>query len=143
MEHIERWVDVGIPIEAAYRQWTQFEEFPRFMAGVQSVERLDPTLLRWIARIGEQLKEWDARITEMIPNRSIAWRSERGEVHAGRVTFHALGPDRTRVVVQVLYEPEGLLEIIGGKLGLVSSRIETDLLCFKDFVEAHSGASGP
>jgi uncharacterized membrane protein len=142
MQRIEQSVDVDVPVEVAYDQWTQFEEFPRFMVGIQAVQRLDATLIHWTARIGEQLKEWDARITEMIPNQRIAWRSAGDDMHAGVVTFHALGPDRTRLVVQFSYEPEGLIEIIGDRLGVVSRRVATDLLCFKDFVEAHSRESG-
>jgi uncharacterized membrane protein len=141
MQNIEQSLDVDVPVEMAYDQWARFEEFPRFMVGVQSVQRLDATLLHWTARIGEHLKEWDARITAMIPNQRIAWRSAGDDMHAGAVTFHALSPERTQVVVQFSYEPEGLIEIIGDRLGLVSRRVATDLLCFKDFVEARSRES--
>jgi uncharacterized membrane protein len=136
MEHIEHSVEVEVPVEAAYHQWTQFEEFPRFMAGVESVTRLDAHRFHWVARIGEQRKEWIARITEMVPFQRIAWCSEGGEVHAGFVTFHPMGPDRTRVVVWLEYAPAGVVEAIGDQLGLVSRRVEVDLLSFKDFIEA-------
>jgi uncharacterized membrane protein len=120
----------------AYCHWMEFEEFPRFMAGVESVKRLDSHLFHWVVRIGEQRREWIARITDILPHQRIAWRSEAGEVHAGVVTFHLLAPCRTRIVVRLEYEPEGVVEAIGDQLGLVSRRVETDLRCFKDFIEA-------
>jgi uncharacterized membrane protein len=140
MESLERSVEVEVPVEVAYHQWTQFEELPRFMVGVESVKRLDSQRLHWVARIGEQRKEWIARITEMIPNQRIAWRSEGGERHAGFVAFHPLDPHKTRLVVWLEYEPGGVVATIGNQLGLVSRRIESDLLCFKDFVEARHRA---
>jgi uncharacterized membrane protein len=142
METIERSVDVEVPVEIAYHQWTQFEEFPRFMVGVESVTRLDPQRFHWVARIGGRRKEWIARITEMIPPERIAWCSEGGEVNTGFVTFHSLEPHKTRVAVWLEYEPEGVMDTIGDQLGLLSRRIEVDLLCFKDFVEARYREAG-
>jgi uncharacterized membrane protein len=142
MERIERSVDVEVPVEAAYHQWSQFEEFPRFMVGVESVKRLDPHRLHWVARIGEQRKEWIARITQMIPPQCIAWRTEGSNVNAGRVTFYPVEPHRTRIMVYLEYEPAGVLEAIGDQLGLVSRRVEVDLLSFKDFIEARAREGG-
>lgn len=142
MERLERSVEVEVPAETAYHQWTRWEEFPRFMAGVESVERLDGHRLHWVARIGEQRKEWIARITEMVPHQRIAWCSEAGEVNAGFVTFHPVGPHRTRIVVWLEYEPAGIVEVIGDQFGLVSRRVEVDLLSFKDFIEARAHEAG-
>jgi uncharacterized membrane protein len=142
MESVQRSIEVEVPVETAYQQWTQFEEFPRFMAGVESVRWLDPHRLHWVARIGEQRKQWIARLTEMIPRQRIAWRSEGGQVHVGFVSFHPLGPRRARIVVRIEYEPQGVVEAIADQLGLVSRRLETDLLCFNDFIEARYGEAG-
>jgi len=138
MEHIERAVEVAVPVEMAYHHWNRFEAFPSFMAGIESVRWLDDSRLHWVARIGEQRREWVTQITDMVPQQRIAWQSEGGEEHAGLVTFQPLGPNRTRVVVQLMYEPEGLVETIGDMLGVVGRRVETDLLCFKDFVEGRA-----
>jgi len=106
METIENSIEVNVPVHTAYNQWTQFEEFPRFMDGVESVKQLDETRLHWVANIGGARKEWDARITEQIPDQRIAWRSESGEFTSGSVLFQPLSSDKTRVTVQLNYEPK-------------------------------------
>ena len=136
METIERSIDLNVPVHRAYEQWTRFEEFPQFMEGVEAVRRLDEKRLHWVANIGGTRKEWDAQITEDVPDQRIAWRSEAGEFTAGVVTFEPLGADRTRLTVRLEYEPEGVKETLGDWLGLVSRRVENDLERFKAVVEA-------
>jgi uncharacterized membrane protein len=142
MESIEKSIDVNVPIRTAYNQWTQFEEFPRFMEGVESVKQLDDTRLHWIANIGGERKEWDARITEQVPDHHIAWRSEGGDFTSGVVSFQSLGPDKTRVTVRLTYEPKGVKEKFGDMLGMVSRRVEGDLQRFKDFIESKGHETG-
>jgi uncharacterized membrane protein len=142
METVEKSVHINVPVRTAYNQWTQFEEFPRFMEGVEAVRQLDDTRLHWVANVGGERKEWHARITEQIPDQRIAWRSEGGEFTAGVVRFQPLGPDETRVTVQVDYEPQGMTEKIGDMLGVVSNRVESDLERFKDFIEARGHETG-
>src|SRR5262245_58944984 len=108
METIERSIDLEVPVQMAYHQWTRFEQFPRFMEGVEEVKRLDAKRLHWVANIGGKRKEWEAVITEDRPNERIAWRSEGGEFNNGLISFQPLAPDRTRVTVQLQYEPKGL-----------------------------------
>jgi uncharacterized protein (TIGR02271 family) len=141
METIERSIDLNVPVQTAYQQWTRFEEFPRFMEGVEAVRRLDAKRLHWVASIGGTRKEWDAQITEEVPDECIAWRSEAGEFTAGAVMFQALAADRSRMHVRFEYEPQGVKETLGDWLGLVSRRVEGDLERFKQFVETHSRAS--
>jgi uncharacterized protein (TIGR02271 family) len=135
MEMIERSVDVHVPVQTAYQQWTRFEEFPRFMEGVEAVRRLDSKRLHWVATVGGTRKEWDTQITEDVPDQRIAWRSEAGECTAGVVTFQPLAADRARMTVRFEYEPQGVKETLGDWLGLVSRRVENDLERFKAFVE--------
>jgi uncharacterized membrane protein len=142
METIEKTIDIDVPVRTAYNQWTQFEEFPRFMEGVESVKQLDDTRLHWVANVGGERKEWEARITEQIPDQRIAWRSEGGEYTSGVVSFQPLEPNRTRVTVRLNYEPEGVTEKIGDMLGVVSRRVEGDLERFKDFIEARGRETG-
>lgn len=142
METIERSIDIDVPVQTAYNQWTQFEEFPRFMEGVERVEQLDDERLHWIATIGGKRQEWYATITEQIPEQRIAWRSEGGESNAGQVTFHPLSDHQTRVTIRLEYQPEGAVEKIGDMLGFVSHRVEGDLERFKDFIEARGGETG-
>jgi uncharacterized protein (TIGR02271 family) len=141
METIERSIDIDVPVQAAYQQWTRFEEFPQFMEGVEEVQRLDAKRLHWVANIGGTRKEWDAQITETVPDDRIAWRSEAGEFTAGVVKFQPLGADRSRTTVRFDYEPHGVKETLGDWLGLVSRRVENDLERFKDFVEARGRGS--
>lgn len=142
MERLEKYVDINVPVRTAYNQWTQFEEFPRFMEGVESVKQLDDTRLHWVASVGGERKEWNARITDQIPDQRIAWRSEGGEFTAGTVSFNPLGPAQTRVMVQFDYEPQGIIEKLGDMLGVVSRRVEGDLERFKDFIEKRGHETG-
>jgi uncharacterized membrane protein len=142
MDHIEKSIDVDVPVRTAYNQWTQFEEFPRFMQGLQEVKQLDDKRLRWRAEIGGKVVEWDAEIFEQIPDRRIAWRSVEGELNTGMVNFEPLGPDRTRVSVKINYKPEGALEKLGSALGVVGQRVHGDLERFKDYIESRGQETG-
>ena len=142
MSNIEKSIDVNVPVRVAYNQWTQFEEFPRFMEGVESVQQLDDRHLRWRAEIGGKTVEWKAEITEQIPDKRIAWRSMEGARNAGVVTFHRLSDDKTRVMLQIDYEPEGVVENVGDWLGLMSARIEGDLERFEEFIESRGRETG-
>jgi uncharacterized membrane protein len=142
MERIEKSIEVEKPVRTVYNQWTQFEEFPRFMKGVKKVTQLDDQRLHWEAEIGGKNKEWDARITDQIPDQLIAWQSEGGEYTSGIVKFVAAGPDRTRIDLQLIYDPEGFVESTGDALGLVSSKVENDLERFKEFIEKRGQETG-
>lgn len=139
---IEKAIDVQVPVTTAYNQWTQFEEFPRFMEGVREVRQLDESRLHWVTEIGGRRKEWDVKITEQIPDRRIAWRSDNGVKNAGVVTFHRLDDRTTRVMLQVEYEPEGIVETVGDRLGFVARRVDGDLRRFKEFVETRGEETG-
>ncbi len=135
-------VDVGVPVRTAYDQWTQFEDFPRFMHHVERVHQVDDRHLHWVARLGGQRVEWDAEISEQIPDKRIAWHSVGGARHAGVVTFHRLSDDRCRVMLQLEFEPEGVIEKAGTALGLSQKEIEMDLRRFAEFVEKRGRATG-
>jgi hypothetical protein len=139
---VRQSVEVAVPVRTAYDQWTQFEEFPRFMEGVESVRQLDDTHLRWIADVAGHRAEWDAEITEQIPDARIAWTSIGGRETAGLVMFEALDDDRTLVTVDFEYETDGVAETIGSALGIDDRRVKADLERFRDIVEAQGEASG-
>ena len=142
MSTIEESVDVQVPIEMAYDQWTQFEEFPRFMEGVETVTQLDDTHVHWVAEIAGVRREWDAEITEQHPDERVAWRALDGSENAGVVTFHRLAADRTRVMLQLDFAPDGIVEQAGDKLGFVKRRASGDLERFKEFIEQRGTATG-
>jgi uncharacterized membrane protein len=142
MTTIEQSIDVNVPVRTAYNQWTQFEEFPEFMQGVEFVNQLDDTHLRWKAEIGGTSHEWEAEITEQKPDDRIAWKTTGGKGHAGVVTFHRLGEDQTRVTLQMDYEPEGMKESAGSALGFDDRRIKGDLERFKELIESRGTESG-
>jgi uncharacterized membrane protein len=142
VETIEKSIDINVPVRTAYNQWTQFEEFPRFMEGVESVKQLDNTTLQWVANVGGERKEWRARVTEQVPDHHIAWRSEGGDFTSGLVSFQSLGPNKTRVAVRLNYEPKGMTEKVGDMLGMVSRRVQGDLERFKDFIESKGHETG-
>ncbi len=143
MERIEKSVEVKAPVKAVYNQWTQFEEFPRFMAGVKEVKQLDDTHVHWHAEIWGKDKEWDAEITEQVPDQRISWRSISGDApNAGSVRFEPVGPDRTRVNLTMEYEPQGVIENVGDKLGVMSARVQNTVEDFKTFIENRGRETG-
>jgi uncharacterized membrane protein len=142
MSTIEQSIDVEVPVRTAYNQWTQFEEFPRFMEGVESVRQIDDTHLEWTAEIAGARRQWEAEITEQRPDERVAWRATSGVDNAGVVTFHRLADARTRVMLQLDLEPEGMVEQAGDKLGFVKRRAAGDLERFKEFVEARGAETG-
>jgi uncharacterized membrane protein len=142
MAYIEESIDVDVPVRTAYNQWTQFEEFPRFMEGVKEVRQLDDKRLHWRAEIGGKEVEWNAEITEQIPDQRVAWTSTTGRSNAGSVTFRACKPECTRVTLRLDYGPEGLRESAGSALGVVRSRVTRDLERFKEFLEGRGVETG-
>lgn len=142
MDHVEKCIEVEAPLTMVYNQWTQFEEFPRFMQGVEEVKQLDEKRLRWRAEIGGKVVEWDAEIFEQIPDRRVAWRSTSGPLNSGMVNFESLGANRTKVWLKMNYKPEGTMEKIGSAIGVVSQRVEGDLERFKEFIEARGAETG-
>jgi uncharacterized membrane protein len=142
METIEKSVHVHAPISAVYNQWTQFEEFPRFMEGVKSVRQLDDKRLHWHAEIAGKDKEWDAEIYRQEPDRVIAWRSTTGAQNTGEVRFERADDGHTNVTLVMGYEPEGFIENVGDALGAVSMRVQSDLNRFKEFIEERGRETG-
>jgi uncharacterized membrane protein len=142
MSTIEQSVEVSVPVRTAYNQWTQFEEFPRFMEGVEKVIQLDDTRLHWVAEVGGKRKEWDAQITEQKPDERIAWRSTDGPWNAGVVTFHHLDDNRCRVMLQLEVEPDSALEKAGDALGVTKHQVAGDMERFKEFIESRGAETG-
>ena len=142
MSTVERSIEVEVPVRTAYNQWTQFEEFPRFMEGVESVRQSDDRHLHWVAEIGGVRREWDAEITEQHPDERVAWRATGGTQNAGVVTFHRLGADRTKIMLQLEVDPEGFVEQAGDRLGFVSRRAASDLERFKEYIEDRGRETG-
>ena len=142
MPTIDETIEVAVPISTAYDQWTQFEEFPRFMEGVEEVRQLDDTHLHWVAEIGGEREEWDAEITEQHPDERIAWTSTSGKGNAGVVTFHRLGDDRSKIMLQLDWESEGMKEKLGSILGQDDRAVKGDLERFKELIEGRGIATG-
>jgi uncharacterized membrane protein len=132
----ETSIDVEVPVRVAYNQWTQFESFPEFMNGVEKITQTDSTHTHWAIKIGGVSREFDAKITEQTPDQRVAWKSESGATHAGVVTFHRLDGAKTRVMLQLDTEPEGLVEKVGEAVGVVGHQVKSDLERFKQFIES-------
>jgi hypothetical protein len=135
-------IDVSAPLKAVYNQWTQFEDFPRFMEGVVEIRQQGPRTLFWRANVGGKEKHWEAEILEQVPDTRIVWESIDGTQNRGMIAFEALDPERTRVILTIEYEPEGLLEIAGDALGIPSGQVEGDLKRFRDFIEKRKMETG-
>ncbi len=139
---IESSIEVAVPVSAAYNQWTQFEEFPQFMDGVEEVRQLGDTRLHWVASVGGHRAEWDAKILEQHPDRQISWISEDGKKTRGTVTFESLGEKQTLVRLSLGYQAEGFVEAVGSAAGLDRRRVEGDLERFKELIEGRGTETG-
>jgi uncharacterized membrane protein len=142
MARVEKSLVVNRPVRTVYDQWTQFEEFPRFMEGVEEVHQLDDRTLHWKARLGGRTEEWDAEIVQQVPDQAIAWRRTRGPRNAGVVLFTPIAAERCRVTLTLEWDARRLVEKVGTVLGVPSRRIEGDLERFKRFVEEREAATG-
>jgi uncharacterized membrane protein len=139
---VQESIVVDVPVQKAYNQWTQFEEFPRFMEGVESVTQLSDTRLRWHAEVGGERREWMAEIVEQVPDRRIAWRAIGNEGPHGVVEFHPVDESRTEVTVRMEYDPEGFKEAVGSLVGMDSRRVKGDLERFQEFVAERQRETG-
>jgi len=139
---VEDTIEVDVPVRTAYNQFTQFEEFPRFMQGVEEVRQLDDTHLQWRARVAGKEESWQSEITFQVPDRRIAWRSTSGPENSGVATFESLGENRTRVTLRMSYRPPGLLEKVGDALGAVKLELSSNLRNFKQFIEGRRTETG-
>lgn len=143
MVQIIETIDVDVPVNTSYNQWTQFESFPKFLDEVDSITQRDDTHTHWKVSVAGQVREFDAVITEQHPDERVAWTSTGGDTdHAGVVTFHKLSDTTSRVTVQLDWEPEGLLEKVGALVGVGSHAVKKDLKNFKEFIEAQHTATG-
>ena len=140
--HVERSIEVEVPVRTAYDQWTRFEEFPRFMSGVEEVRQVDDAMTHWVAQIAGVRREWDAAIVEQVPDEKVAWAATTGATNAGAVFFDAVGADRTRVRLTLEFEPEGVVERIGDVMDVVQRQAVADLDRFKEFIEGQGSATG-
>ena len=142
MERIQKEFEISVPVRAAYDQWTQFEEFPRFMDGVEEVVQIDNTHLHWRVSVAGKQKEWDAEITEQVPDRLIAWRSVSGTPNAGQVRFEPIAQDRTRILFAMEYQPETAVEKAGDAVGVLSRKVDKTVEDFKEFIEQRGRETG-
>ena len=142
MSMIEKSIEVNVPVKTAYNQWTQFEEFPMFMEGVEQVKQINDKRLHWKANIAGKAEEWDAEITEQIPDQRIAWTSKGGAMNAGLVMFSPVSDAKSKLTLQMEYVPDGALEKTGDAMGIVTRRVEGDLKRFKEFIETRGRETG-
>ena len=139
---IEESIEINVPVRTAYNQWTQFEDFPQFMKNVLEIRQLDDKHLHWRAKVGLEEKEWDVEITEQIPDKRIAWRSVSGPRNGGVATFHKISDNVTRIMLQMDYEPDGVLETLGDAMGAVRMEARTGLQCLKEMLEKRGSETG-
>jgi len=136
-------IDVDVPVRVAYNQWTQFETFPQFMGGVESITQVDDTRNHWVTKVGGVTREFDTEISEQHPDQRIAWHTIGGDVvHAGVVTFHRLDDAKTRVAIQIDWEPSTVVEKVGAVVNMDDLRVKADAKRFKEFVEARGTETG-
>jgi uncharacterized membrane protein len=142
LSFVQDSIEVDVPIRTAYNQWTQFEEFPRFMQDVEEVRQIDDTHLHWRANIAGKPVEWDSEITTQIPDRRISWRSTSGPPNSGAVTFDRVTDNRTRITLRMSYRAPGLLEKVGDALGAVRMELSGNLHRFADFIQSRQRETG-
>ncbi len=142
MPSVTESIDVDVAIRTVYNQWTQFDSFPHFMSGVESIATTDDTHSHWVTKVGGVTREFDTEITEQHPDERVAWKSTDGTTHAGVVTFHRLGEGQTKVTVQLDWQAEGIVEKAGALLGVDDHQVKADLNRFKSYIEDQGQADG-
>ncbi|MCM2577080.1 SRPBCC family protein [Streptomyces meridianus] len=139
---VEQSVEVAVPVTTAYNQWTQLQEFPEFMEGVERVDQITDTRSHWVTSVAGVKREFDAEVTEQIPDERMAWTSIDGPKQAGVVTFHRLSDTTCKVMLQLDHDPQGIAESVGDKLGFLNRRATGDLERFKKVVEERGHETG-
>jgi ribosome-associated toxin RatA of RatAB toxin-antitoxin module len=142
MATVQESIDVDVPVTKAYNQWTQFEDFPHFMSGVDAVRQLDDTTVHFETSIAGVKREYDAQITVQEPDQRVSWESLNEPRNAGTVWFESLGPEQTKVNVELTWEPDSALEKAGAALGLDSRQVASDLKKFKKYIESQDSETG-
>jgi uncharacterized membrane protein len=142
METFTTEITVERPVTTVYNQWTQFEDFPQFMEGVEKIEQIDDAKTHWVTEIGLVEREFDAEITEQVPDERISWRAMGDTKHAGSVRFEPVGADKTTVKLSMSYAPDGFVEKVGDVLNVQKKRAEGDLKNFKEFIESADYETG-
>lgn len=136
MARIEHAMEINAPVHIVYEQLLRFEEYPRFMEGVQTVRRIDDRHLRWQVRAGIQDVEWDAEITQQVPEQCIAWRKAGAARHEGRIELRPDDGQRTRLRLIIDYDAADVTSTDGDAFGAMLTRhAEQDLVRFKKCVE--------
>jgi uncharacterized membrane protein len=143
MAQVVETVEVDVPVHTAYNQWTQFEEFPEFMSGVESITQVSDTRNHWVTKIAGVQREFDTEITEQLPDERVAWQSVAGEVrHAGVVTFRPIGAGSSEVRIELDWEPSGATEKAGAVVGADDHQVKADAKRFKKFIEHRGSETG-
>jgi uncharacterized membrane protein len=142
METLDKTFEFDCPVRAAYNQWTQFEDFPRWMGSVKEVRQLDDTHQHWKVRIAGKEKEFDTVLTEQVPDQVISWQATSGVPNSGRARFEKIGEDRSRVQLTMQYEPETFLEKAADSLGIVSAYVESAVQKMKHALEERGRETG-
>ncbi|MEU9980323.1 SRPBCC family protein [Streptomyces sp. NPDC050856] len=143
MSKVKEAVEVEVPVHTAYNQWTQFEEYPNFMEGVEEVRQLDDSHNHWVTRIGGVRREFDTEIVDQLPDERITWRTTGGDTHQkGMVSFQRLDDSHTRVQLVMEIEPSGLAEKAADATGVIDRRVKGDMRRFKEYIEGRGTESG-
>jgi len=139
---VQQSVDVAVPLETAYNQWTQFEDWPEFMHRVTRVSQEDDCSLSFATKIWGKTKEFKAEIETQRPDERIKWKVTEGITHSGVVTFHELAPNLTRIELNIDVDPGSLIEKAARGMRHVKRAVRADLHRFKAFIEMHENETG-
>jgi uncharacterized membrane protein len=143
MGMVKESVEVEVPVHTAYNQWTQFEEFPRFMEGVEEITQIDDRHNHWKTRIAGVKREFDTEIVDQVPDERIAWRTVGGEISQhGIVTFRKIDDNHTRVDLVMEIRPEGVAEKAADMVGVLDRSAKGDIHRFKEYIEHRGGETG-
>ncbi|MFD5266300.1 SRPBCC family protein [Streptomyces sp. NPDC058335] len=143
MSTVKETVEVAVPVHTAYNQWTQFEEFPRFMEGVEEVRQVDDRHNHWTTKIGGTRREFDTEIVDQLADERITWRTTSGDTkQKGTVRFERLDDTHTRVELVMDVEPSGVADKAADALGTIDRRVKGDMKRFKQYIEERGSESG-
>jgi uncharacterized membrane protein len=140
---VQQSVDVAVPLETAYNQWTQFEEWPNFMHRVTRVTQEDDDCsVSFATKIWGRTREFVADIETQRPDERIKWSVNQGITHTGVVTFHELAPRLTRIELNIDVDPGSLIEKFARGARHIKRAVRADLHRYKAFVEMQEVETG-
>ncbi|MFG1610109.1 SRPBCC family protein [Actinoplanes sp. NPDC049265] len=147
MSLVQQSIEVGAPLHTVYEQIATFENYPRFMTGVEEVTPIGTDRTHWVMDVDGHRREFDAQITELALDERVSWATTDGPRLSETITLRPMGETRTQLVAQLDADVAFLLPSDRHGQETLTRQLKNDLNTFKGLVEsgvlgAHGGLAG-